>query len=414
MPSGRCAARGRVPFPPTSSGAWSAGSTIRIARTVRRPTPAPRPKARVMSKAGSAGRRRRSARFATTTMRVRAAMSRNASAVIPGAAPGKITFCPRRIPSRSRSIRRRSAQGERLLRLVVAAAQWRQGREQDAAVQGQAHHRARAIRARQSRVRRQRVGEIAGRAHTHRSLCRGRGYFAGRARRFFRIGRKQSRPPGDLQRRARDGLRPDHAARGAAGLAQTESKTQFRAGCGGREARSEDIAEAKDVRRGSRRIAAAGVARVSLRLRAARRAMGQPRLSSLAIWLSVPHRHPARIGEPASRGDVRDARLFGRGGGRRAVPRHAVARGREKPRQRESARSARCVERSDLPQWRRRPHGQRELYAAGVPARIDANPEPGRHQAMVCAGRAQAPGRSGAVVDLAATMSASARSPLMR
>ena len=65
---------------------------------------APRPRARAISRAGSAGPRRRSATTATRATAGRAAIRRSASANIPGARPRKTTSCrtPTRCKSRSR------------------------------------------------------------------------------------------------------------------------------------------------------------------------------------------------------------------------------------------------------------------------------------------------------------------------
>ncbi len=83
--STRCAAMRRRRCRPTSSGAPSAASTIPTARMPRTRTSARRPPASAMSKAGSAGRRRPSARPATTATAVRGATRRCASANIRGA-----------------------------------------------------------------------------------------------------------------------------------------------------------------------------------------------------------------------------------------------------------------------------------------------------------------------------------------
>ena len=295
---------GQVPFPLTSSGAWSAGSTIRIARTARRPTPAPRPKARVMSKAGSAGRRRRLARFATTTMRARAAMLRNASAVIPGAAPRKITFCPRRIPSRSRSIRRRSASSGS----GSCAWSWtpRNGGKAESktlpckdkltiarvpfALDKAASGVSVSVKLPDGRTLTDpyvvvedillvALGDsfASGESNPDRpvtfSAVREMVYDPTMQREEQQASRKQKAKPNFELAAAGEKLIRRHCR-------SERCPTRIAANCCGR-------------RRAN-----------SLRLRAARRAMGQPRLPSLAIWLSVPHRHPARIGEPPSRGDA--------------------------------------------------------------------------------------------------------------
>ena len=96
-------------------------------------------------------------------------------------------------PDRARAARRR----DRRLHLDLAAAQaGRQARDQEARLQGQAHHRARSLFARPRRLGRLGHGEIAGRPRARRSERGGRGPLHRRARRFVRLGRKQSGPAG--------------------------------------------------------------------------------------------------------------------------------------------------------------------------------------------------------------------------
>ena len=71
-------------------------------------------------------------------------------------------------------------------------------------------------------------------------------------------------------------------------------------------------------------------ARVRRRIREGVGALAEPRLPSLAIWLSVPRGDRARAREPPPRGDAGELHLLGRGGGRRAVSRHGPARGRKR------------------------------------------------------------------------------------
>ena len=108
-------------------------------------------------------------------------------------------------------------------------------------------------------------------------------------------------------------------------------------------------------RRGEAALFQGRLARVSRELRAAPGALVQRRLPPLAIRLSVPRRHRADAGEPPSRGDARVARLLGRRGRRRPVPRTAVARGRGW----DGASAVRPAQRVDLPGRRGRVVAQR-------------------------------------------------------
>ena len=97
----------------------------------------------------------------------------------------------------------------------LAAAQGRrQDRDQAHRLQGQAHHRARALCARSRAIPASRSRSSCPTAASWRAGGRGRGSLHRGARRFIRLGRKQSGPAGAIQRRARNGLRSGLAARG--------------------------------------------------------------------------------------------------------------------------------------------------------------------------------------------------------
>ena len=115
-----------------------------------------------------------------------------------------------RNPYRARRACRRL--GKMCLDLAAARAR-RPHAEPHACLQQEADHRAGALFARPRPLRRIGDGHAAGRPQARRHQCRGRGPVRRRARRFFRVGRRQSGPSGAVQRQPLHGLRPDAAAR---------------------------------------------------------------------------------------------------------------------------------------------------------------------------------------------------------
>ena len=133
---------------------------------------------------------------------------------IPGARRAKTTCCPRRTRSpiwiRGREARRR----DRRVQLDVASApRRRQGRDQEAGLQQPAHHRARSVFARRATSGVSVAVTLPdGRQLSERDVVV-EDIFIVALGDSLRLRRKQSRPAGPVQPVARDGLRPDAAAR---------------------------------------------------------------------------------------------------------------------------------------------------------------------------------------------------------
>ena len=154
------------------------------------------------------------------------------------------------------------------------------------------------------------------------------------AGRFLCLGRKQPRQAGAIQPVAGDGVRSDPAARASrgkdAGQERRAEHVRLWARLQRRPVQSESVAAPPDGRRGGGTLPQAGFARIRCRLRQGGRALAEPRLSPVAIRLSVPRGDRARAGEPSSLGDARELDLLRCHGGRRPVARHGAARGRER------------------------------------------------------------------------------------
>jgi len=268
-------------------------------------------------------------------------------------------------------------------------------------VQGQAHHRARALRTGPRQFRRLGRGQVARRPRVGRAGRGGRGSLHCGARRFLCLGRKQPRQAGTIQPVAGDGVRPDPAARAGRGKDAGQERGAERharlwARLRRRPLQSESVAAPPDGRRGGGTLPQAGFARIRCRLRQGGRALAEPRLSPIAIRLSFPRGDRARAGEPSSLGDARELDLLRRHGGRRPVARHGAARGRERDPGRQGPCPARPIERAPLP---RRPLARRNLCAAGLHLRQDTDFRATDRQELVSAAGAQACNRRRADVD---------------
>ena len=148
-----------------------------------------------------------------------------------------------------------------------------------------------------------------------------------------------------------------------------------------RSAQSEGAAAAADGRRGGRALPQAFVARVRRRIRKGVGALAEPRLPSLAIWLSVPRGDRACAREPPSLGDAGELHLLGRGGDRWAVSRHGSARGRRA--RSPAARFARSSTSSATSLCRGARSQSATLYAAGLRAWQHADLGAEHHQGLV-------------------------------
>ena len=168
----------------------------------RRPTSAPRPPASAISRAGSAGRRRRCRRHLLRQQRTAAPLFAVCERKYSWGTARKTTCCPRRTPSRSGS-RPSSSKAS------PATAPGSGGRAAAAA-----RSRPRSRPARTSSPSRacpiRAIARVSGVSvavtlpdgrELVRTRRRGRGHLHRRARRFVRLRRKQSRPAGPVQRR---------------------------------------------------------------------------------------------------------------------------------------------------------------------------------------------------------------------
>ena len=220
-------------------------------------------------------------------------------------------------------------QGGGAMRLELAAAQTRRpDRDAHLAVPGQAHHRAGSVFARQGIVRSPVKVKLPD-GHELSAPVVVEDIFLVALGDSFASGESNPDRPvtfSDSREMVYDPtmLRDETVS----ALAQPSRNSNFDLGSANEKHDPKSLPKRRMADEESRPHAAAGIARIRDRLRAARGAMGQRRLPPLAIRLSGPGRHPARAGKPPSRGDALSRfACSGRGSGRGAVPGHAVARG---------------------------------------------------------------------------------------
>ena len=329
-----------------SSGAPSAASTIPTARTRRRPTAAPRPRASAISRARLG--------WAAQTARRDLLREQAPSAPLSAACERKYSWGTRegglrpargahgRDPHRARAARR-GASGD-CTWIWQPRRPAARPRAKQHACNEQAHHRARALFARSRAVP---ASSVTVKLPDGRELAEPTSWSRTSSSSRWAI----PSPPAKAIRTARctfsaaremvydPALLREEVARGPPKQAR---RAELRARLERRPVRPEGPAApaAWRTRTGRALLRLVVAANSAAAFDKARRAVAQRRLPPLAIRLSVPRRHPARAGEPPSRGDAAQLRLLGRRSDQRPVPRHGRARGLSEPRRQGAARSS--------------------------------------------------------------------------
>ena len=360
-------------------------------------TSARRPPASATSRAGSAGRRRPSARPATTATAGRGATRRCASANIPGARAKEDYVLP---DAHTVAIRIAPEQLAGVTGDCIWSWQPRKAggkaETQAACLQGQAHHRARAVFARPRAVRRRGHGEAAGRPRARRARVVVEDLFIVALGDSFASGESNPDRPVHVQRRREMVYDPDAACdedRRARASAEARRQPGLRSGVGRPTVQSEGAAAALHGRRGGRallqaRSRADSRAAFEKARRAGSAATATARNTAIrsasAIQLALENRHRSvTLASFACSGAEVAEGLF------REMIR---AKGSD-----EGPRAVRPVERADLPRRR-----ARRARATRCRCSRTAAPQIARaavHQGLVPAGAAQAADRRRADVD---------------